>query len=339
METILRCSNHGFSWCNFFTDTCIDDNVCIDRHTDTKDDTCDTWKCQCDVKCIQKDQDQFCVKDQCKAGCKSRKEVYPAHEYTYDCQTDDTCDQTSFQSVLSKLCSYNFWAKLFKFQIQSTDTDCRSDVISLFIIHVSWNLSFSILNHCIYAWHADQRTIIVNSDCVMVIVISFFCCCLELLCTLICQLKINTILFISCCWVVEYSGWSCLYFCTCQYDGVCIFQFVDWLIQCISGSCQGIVFISLTVFMLDKVQWTRLSKFFQNLVCVAHTRNLDTDTVVSNLISLCLCAVLLHTFLKLVHGVIHVCLRWLVTFYLICNADSAFQVKTEIDVLRSSHSL
>ena len=38
--------------CDFFTDTCINNNVCIDRHTDTKDDTCDTRKRQRDVKCI-----------------------------------------------------------------------------------------------------------------------------------------------------------------------------------------------------------------------------------------------------------------------------------------------
>ena len=51
-ETDIDRTFHGFAGCDFFTDTCIDDNVCIDRHTDTKDDTCDTRQSQCDIKCI-----------------------------------------------------------------------------------------------------------------------------------------------------------------------------------------------------------------------------------------------------------------------------------------------
>ena len=33
-ETDIDRTFHGFAGCDFFTDTCIDDNVCIDRHTD-----------------------------------------------------------------------------------------------------------------------------------------------------------------------------------------------------------------------------------------------------------------------------------------------------------------
>ena len=52
LETDLDGTSYALTCCNFLTDTCIDDNVRIYRHTDGKNDTCDTRKGQCQVKGI-----------------------------------------------------------------------------------------------------------------------------------------------------------------------------------------------------------------------------------------------------------------------------------------------
>ena len=67
MESGFQRTVYGSPRCQFFFHTGKDDNIRIDRHTDTKDNTRDTRKGQCYIKGIQKHKDQTCVDQKRKA--------------------------------------------------------------------------------------------------------------------------------------------------------------------------------------------------------------------------------------------------------------------------------
>ena len=90
--------------------------------------------------------------------------------------------------------------------------------------------------------------------------------------------------------------------------------------------------------MLNEIQGTWLSQFFQDLVGVLHARDLDAHPVVAHLVCLGLRAVLFHTALQLIHRILHIFIGRGLAHRLIGDAYAALQVKSQIDVFRRAHT-
>ena len=76
---------------DFLLDTSEDDNVRIHRHTNRKDDTGHTRKCQSDIKCSQHDEYQANIQSQSNDSSHTRDKVNHHHEYSNNRKADGTC--------------------------------------------------------------------------------------------------------------------------------------------------------------------------------------------------------------------------------------------------------
>ena len=90
--------------------------------------------------------------------------------------------------------------------------------------------------------------------------------------------------------------------------------------------------------MLNEIQGTRLSQFFQDLIGVLYARDLDAHPVVAYLVRLGLRTVLFHTALQLIHRILHVFIGRGLAHRFVGDAHAALQVKSQIDVLRRAHA-
>ena len=84
---------------------------------------------------------------------------------------------------------------------------------------------------------------------------------------------------------------------------------------------------------MGKDQGTRFAEFFQNCVCIGNTRNINVDPVTSLLVHNSLGTVVLYTLLQLVNGIGHFFRCRILIYCLIRDADTAGQVKTQLDII------
>ena len=217
MKTCIKRRFYRFSSRQLLFYTRKDNDIRIDRHTDTKNDTRDPRQRQCDIKCIEQHQDQSSVDYQCKTGCKSRQQIYHAHKYKYNRKSDRTCHQTGTDCFFTKLRSNYIRTDFFQFYTQATDTDRRSQLLCLFIFHGSFNDCLTICNFCIYSWDTDQFTIIIDCDRFFRLFCRFGCFC-KFFCTFLCHRKLNNIFICSCCGILIRTGLCTLDICSGQND-------------------------------------------------------------------------------------------------------------------------
>ena len=79
-KSCLDRSPYRVACCNLFLDTCINDDVGIHCHTNTKNDTGNTRKGKCNVECIQSDQHECCIQNQCYARNHTRNTIHQDHK-------------------------------------------------------------------------------------------------------------------------------------------------------------------------------------------------------------------------------------------------------------------
>ena len=92
LVTDLHSGFDGLTCCNLLTNTCKDNNIGIHRHTDGKDDTCNTRQGQGHLESIQQYQNDTYIRSQCYAGCHSHNSVNGNHEQNNQCKSDHTCN-------------------------------------------------------------------------------------------------------------------------------------------------------------------------------------------------------------------------------------------------------
>ena len=99
METSLNCGCNCMTSSDLFLDTSEDNRIGINRHTNRKDNTCNTRKCQCNIKLIQNCNDKLCI--QCKCNrCTDTKHTICNHKEDHDDdQTNTSCNQGSLKRV------------------------------------------------------------------------------------------------------------------------------------------------------------------------------------------------------------------------------------------------
>ena len=98
---------HRISGGDFLTDTGVNDDIRIYRHTDGKDNTGNTGQRQRHVKGIQRRQLKTGIQNQCNSCNNARNLINNDHQNDNKRKSDDTADQGGGKCLLAKLCSYN----------------------------------------------------------------------------------------------------------------------------------------------------------------------------------------------------------------------------------------
>ena len=81
----------GLAGSHFLLDALEDDDVCVNRHTDGQDDTCDTGQGQGHVKAVQQKYYQCHINAQCNNRSKSGQEINCNHENSHYDKSDHSC--------------------------------------------------------------------------------------------------------------------------------------------------------------------------------------------------------------------------------------------------------
>ena len=123
-----------------------------------------------------------------------------------------------------------------------------------------------------------------------------FCSLCKFCGSLLCQRQIHNIFFVLQI-VFDHGSFCCLNLCTCQHNGTIFLQFLDGLIQHILCTVIAVVLRTVSTLVRNKIQGTRFSQLFQDLVSICHARNFHVDPVCALFVNLGLGAVLLHSFL------------------------------------------
>ena len=114
---------HSLTVTKLLTDSGKHNDVCIHRHTDGKQNTCNTGKSQSHFKANQNDAFQSDIGKKCKARCKTGKAIYSDHENDHKNQTDQSRKQRGLDRILSKLRSDYVGTNLLQLYGKSADPD------------------------------------------------------------------------------------------------------------------------------------------------------------------------------------------------------------------------
>ena len=151
----------------------VDNDVCIDRHTDRQDDTCDTGQGQGNIKAIQQQNNQHRVNAQCDGACNTGNPVNSDHENNNNRKTNCTGNQARTDRCRSELCAYYVGTQLLQLQLQTADTDGRSEVFRLFKGAHAIDDCLTVCDFCLYRRCADHLIVINDVNNIMVRI-----CCL-----------------------------------------------------------------------------------------------------------------------------------------------------------------
>ena len=235
MESCLQRSVYRFPVREFLLYTGKDDHVCVHGHTDAQDDTGDTRKGQCDVKRIEQHEDQLGIDDQGKAGCKAREQIYKAHKHADNGKSDSPCQKAGADRFLAQLGPYDLRADLFQLQVQSSDTDCGSQILRRLIGLHSRDLSLSVLDRIVNTRHADQFAVIIDRNGFAALR-SLFRGGRKSLCSFIIKVQLNRVLSSSRRLIRISSCRGALHLCSGQDNGTVLLKLVDGLRQFITCS-------------------------------------------------------------------------------------------------------
>ena len=173
LKTNLNRRFYSFASCDFFPDSGKNNDVCIDRHTDRQDDTCDTGQGQGNIKAIQQQNNQHRVNAQCDGACNTGNPVNSDHENNNNRKTNCTGNQARTDRCRSELCAYYVGTQLLQLQLQTADTDGRSEVFRLFKGAHAIDDCLTVCDFCLYRRCADHLIVINDVNNIMVRI-----CCL-----------------------------------------------------------------------------------------------------------------------------------------------------------------
>ena len=164
METGLNRAPYGSAECKLFLQTGVNDDVRVNRHTDTEDDTRNTGKRQCEVKCIDEHQHQRHVQDQ-RPGCQeARKQVENHHDDADKCKTDRTADERSADRFLSELRTDHVGADFMKSNLQTADTDIGRKLFCLVDAFHTFDDRLAVRDRGIDPGYGDKLSVIIDTD-------------------------------------------------------------------------------------------------------------------------------------------------------------------------------
>ena len=324
----------------FFTDTCENNNIRVNCHTDGQQDTRDAGQGQGHVKAVQDKGDQDDIDSQCHAGQETGQQVHDDHEDCYGGETDQTCRLGGLDGVLSQLGTDDLGTEPGQLDLQSADSDGGSQGPGRFDGFFTLNDGAAVGNDRVYLGNADELAIIVNTDG-----LAFFVCpCSrfrELLGTFIRKGQLDNDLLV----VHVVSGIARFrvgYVCTVDNDLAGLFTFFQSFGQDISvgpvflGSLL-IVLIAFIIRLTDKIKGTGPAQLLKDRVGLgnaADSGDLNIDPVITFLIYNCFCGVLLNTLLQLVDGITHVLLAGgLFAGSLVGDAGAAREVEAQLDIV------
>ena len=344
VKTALHSHSDSLAVADLLADTGEDDNVGVNRHTDGKQDTCNTGQSQCDVKCVQNDRNDQDVNAKCQCRAQAGQPVDRAHKDCYQCKTQNTCCFTRSDRVLTQLGAYDLGTKSLQFNFQTTDTNVGSKALRLFDGALTRDDSAAVCDRRLYSRNADELAVIIDTDGLARRIS---------LCGGVCELLLafirkgkgdNDLLVVHVVGLI--AGFRLQHVCTLQHYVAVRDDLVQVLCQHIAVvavrvHAERVVIISIGISLPDKIQRAGTSQFFQDLVGLfyaGNAGNLNIDSVISFRVDLRLRAVLVNTLLQLVDSVRHIlCGRCLVAYSLISNAGAAREVKSQLDVVvRSS---
>ena len=101
METALNSLLDILTCRNLFLNTREYDDIRIHRHTNGKNNTCNTRKCQRDIKQIQTQDRKCCISNQSQYRDHTREPVHNDHDNRYTDQTDHTGKKRRPYGILS----------------------------------------------------------------------------------------------------------------------------------------------------------------------------------------------------------------------------------------------
>ena len=85
--------------------------------------------------------------------------------------------------------------------------------------------------------------------------------------------------------------------------------------------------------LCDKIQGSRRSQIFQDLIGVRYARDFNADSIRTFLINICFSRILIDTLLQLVDGIVHIRYRRSCLIRFVCDRYTAGKIKAGADIL------
>ena len=128
---------------------------------------------QGNIKAIQQQNNQHRVNAQCDGACNTGNPVNSDHENNNNRKTNCTGNQARTDRCRSELCAYYVGTQLLQLQLQTADTDGRSEVFRLFKGAHAIDDCLTVCDFCLYRRCADHLIVINDVNNIMVRI-----CCL-----------------------------------------------------------------------------------------------------------------------------------------------------------------
>ena len=231
--------------------------------------------------------------------------------------------------------------QLFQFQLQSTDTDGRSQALCLFIRVHGRDLCITVGEYTFYGRNTYKGSIIIDTQG-LALLVSISGSLFKLFSTFLRHYQVYRIGGIAHRLILDRACGSSLDIGTLQHDGSICLQFIDGLVQsvriayialCIGHCLHRVIRIAVLVCLCNEIQGTGTSQFFQDLVGICYTGDLDVDTIGTLLVYNSLFTVVLNTLLQLGNSICHIrCIRLFIAYHLISDADTTGQIQSQTDV-------
>ena len=217
-------------------------------------------------------------------------------------------------------------------QCQGTDTQCCSQSLGILDAVSALDDCLTGCDNGVYTRYADKFVIIVDTDRLAVFV-GTLCSLGKSLCTFGIKFQLGYIFAVAGI-VLLYTTLGVDNGGTFEYDAVLFLQLVDRVVQLIlaCGRIVAVAGIAVVVRLADKIQRTRCTQLFEDLICIGNARDLNSNTVDTLFVNLCFLAVAHNTLLQLVHGIIHVFGGRHILICRIGDADTTGQIQTGNDV-------
>ena len=317
VKTNLDGFTHTVACGNLLTDTCEDNDIGVNRHTDGQDDTRHTGQSQCDVQTVQEAHQRSNVKCQSDRCCQTGNPVKNDHEDHDDDQADQTCKEAGTHCIGSQLGADYLGADLGKAEFEFTGTDgCRKGIGTL-ISEIALDDALTVGNGLIDSGRTDDFSVINDVNGLADIA---GCRIRKGFCSLIIKHQRNDILLVA----VIIRLRSCL-------------RTLDMVaVEHLKISFENLFSGRLLTGTLTETDGTGIAQHRKNLLCIIYTGDINIDPVDSLLVYLCLCTVGSYSLLQLINGITHILSRRILFICLISNVDTARQVQAQFDIFRCS---
>ena len=345
--TVSDRSLHADTGCQFLTDTGKNDNIRVNCHTDRQEDTCDSGKCQCDIKAVEYQCHHQNIDGQGKCRCKTGQQIDHDHENRNQAEADQTGNFTGADSILTQLGADDLGAQTLQLDLQAADADRGGKVLCILDGALTGDHRAAVCDGSLNGGHTDKMSVIIDTDG-LAGGKSLGGSSSKSLAPLIVEcegdddlLVAHIILLISCLGIRD----------LCAGDNrVAVSNDLlktlgqDVFYTAVLSEAQLIVLVACIIGLPNKVERAGTTQILQDLIGLGNagnTGNLDIQTICAFCVDLSLRAVLIDTALQFILRIIQVLLgRRLLSHCLISNAGTACQIQALFDVvIRSSVSL